>query len=70
MSQLTTKKPGRPKGTTIDSSNLYVPLSARIPQFMRDRLDVISLKKRQSRSESVLEAINDYCFKHENLLKN
>ena len=61
------RKPGRPQGTTIRSSNRYEPLSVRIPLYLKNRLDQISLKKRQTRSESVMEAINDYLFQNQHL---
>ena len=61
----TKKKPGRPGGTRINLSDRYVPLSVRIPQYLLDRLEKVSQQKHQSRSEAVLEAINDYLFKNQ-----
>ncbi len=61
------RKPGRPQGSRIKVSNSYVPLSVRIPLYLRNRLDQVSLKKKQTRSESVMEAINDYLFKNQPL---
>jgi len=61
----TKRKPGRPKGTRIRHSDRYVPLSVRIPQYLLDRLEKVSQKKHQSRSESVLKAIDDYLFKNQ-----
>lgn len=59
------RKPGRPEGTTIDPSNRYVPLSVRIPQYILDRLDNVSLAKKLSRSEATLQAISHYLFKNQ-----
>jgi len=60
-------KKGRPYGTMMDPSNLYVPISTRIPQYIRDRMDTIALKTNKKRSEVVLEAINDYLWRYQNL---
>ncbi len=62
-------KKGRPVGSTIDLSNAFVPLSVRIPQYLRDRVDRIAFKKKQTRSECVLDAIQAYLDKHETIWK-
>ncbi|MCK5229697.1 MAG: ribbon-helix-helix protein, CopG family [Desulfobulbaceae bacterium] len=49
----------------MNLSDRYVPLSVRIPQYLLDRLEKVSQQKHQSRSEAVLEAINDYLFKNQ-----
>ena len=61
-------KPGRPHGTFIEPSNRYVPLSVRIPQYVRDQIDRVSACKDQTRSITVLEAIDDYLFNYRNML--
>ena len=60
----TNKAKGRPKGTTISPSDRYVPLSVRIPQYLLDRINKVSKQKTQTRSQTVLEAIDDYLFEH------
>lgn len=60
---------GRPTGTTISPSNRYVPLSVRIPQYLLDRLSKVSTKKNQTRSQTVLNAIDDYLLEQQNLWK-
>ena len=61
------RKPGRPKGTTINASNRYVPLPVRLPQYLLRRLDSVGIEKGQTRTETVTEAIDDYLFKHQKL---
>ena len=61
------RKPGRPKGTTMAPSNRYVPLPVRLPQYLLHRLDSVGIKKGQTRTEIVTDAIDDYLFKHQKL---
>jgi len=59
------KTPGRPKGSTLQPSNLYVPLPVRIPQYLLDRLDQLSQKKQQTRSQTVIDAISEYLTRNQ-----
>ena len=60
---------GRPTGTTVLSSNRYVPLSVRIPQYLLDRISKVSKKKNQTRSQTLLDAIDDYLLEQQILWK-